>query len=171
MTRKREHLQELVISGILNFFRYRERKSKYFNMYHSYSAESEELMLERGEDHRAFTLLEKTLFQIWMYRCFYRCDYCNYCFMPFQFNYKNIGYAYNKERTQAIENSVKLQEPKKDDSLTNEDVKNSNVLCYENIWVNDGIVTYKLNNGNYAYNPSYLIPRCTRILYRDKALE
>ena len=32
-------------------WKYRLREKKYFNMYHSYSMESEELMLQRGEDH------------------------------------------------------------------------------------------------------------------------
>lgn len=153
------------------FFRYRERKSKYFNMYHSYSAESEELMLERGEDHRALPFWKKRSFKYGCIVAFIVVIIVIIALCLFSSTTKTLDTLTTKKEHKQVENSVKLQEPKKMIRLTNEDVKNSNVLCYENIWVNDGIVTYKLNNGNYAYNPSYLIPRCSRILYRDKALE
>ena len=67
-----------------------------------------------------------------------------------------------KEKTQLV-NSQKLQQNNSNSRiiLDNSDFPEKR-LCYTQIWVNDGVVTYKLNNGNYAYNPSYLIERCSR---------
>lgn len=153
------------------FYEYRERLPKYFNMYHSYSAESEQLMLERGEDHRVLPFWKKRSFKYGCAVAFIVFIIVIIALFLFRSTTKTLDTLTTKKENKQVENSVKLQEPKKMIRLTNEDVKNSDILCYENIWVNDGIVTYKLNNGNYAYNPSYLIPRCSRILYRDKALE
>ena len=47
-----------------DFWEFRERLPKYFNMYHSYSEESEEMMLKRGEDHRVLPFWKKKSFKL-----------------------------------------------------------------------------------------------------------
>ena len=47
-----------------DFWQYRKREPKYFNMYHSYSLESEEMMKERGEDHIFLVFWKRKSFKI-----------------------------------------------------------------------------------------------------------
>ena len=138
------------------FYLYRERYPKYFNMYHSYSEESEALMIERGEDHRVLPFWKKRSFK-------YSCAIFLVVIVMvvialflMKSTTNTIDKLITKKEKIQVENSVKLEQPKKIIRLTNEDVKNGNELCYENLWVNDGVVTYKLNNGNYAYNILFL---------------
>ena len=143
------------------FFEYRERLPKYFNMYHSYSAESEQLMLERGEDHRVLPFWKKRSFK---YGCIVFGITVIIAIIGL-FLLKSSTDALDKLTTkkekQQIENNIKLEQPKTRKLVSNSDYQ-ENKICYTQIWVNDGIVTYKLNNGNYAYNPTYLIERCSR---------
>lgn len=144
-------------------WRYRVRDKKYFNMYHSYSNESESLMLERGEDHKALPFWQTRSFK---YGCIVAVVTVFIVLIGlylFRSTTKTLDtLTTKKEKTQLV-NSQKLQQNNSNSRVI---LDNSyfpeNRLCYTQIWVNDGVVTYKLNNGNYAYNPSYLIERCSR---------
>ena len=144
-------------------WRYRVRDKKYFNMYHSYSNESEALMLERGEDHKSLPFWQTRSFK---YGCIVAVVTVFLVLVGlylFRSTSKTLDtLTTKKEKTQLV-NSQKLQQ---NNSFSRKVLDNSdfpeNRLCYTQIWVNDGVVTYKLNNGNYAYNPSYLIERCSR---------
>lgn len=144
-------------------WRYRVRDKKYFNMYHSYSNESEALMLERGEDHKALPFWQTRSFK---YGCIVAVITVFLVLIGlylFRSTTKTLDtLTTKKEKTQLV-NSQKLQQNNSNSRviLDNSDLP-ENRLCYTQIWVNDGVVTYKLNNGNYAYNPSYLIERCSR---------
>lgn len=144
-------------------WRYRVRDKKYFNMYHSYSNESEALMLERGEDHKALPFWQTRSFK---YGCIVAVVTVFLVLIGlylFRSTTKTLDtLTTKKEKTQLV-NSQKLQQNNSNSRviLDNSDFPEKR-LCYTQIWVNDGVVTYKLNNGNYAYNPSYLIERCSR---------
>ena len=152
-------------------WQYRYRDKKYFNMYHSYSMESEELMLQRGEDHRALPFWKTRSFKFACFCVFLVVVIILFAFYLFHSTTKTLdNLTTTKEKKASFEQTkqIKLQNPTVP-KLTNDDVE---TVCYESIWVNDGVVTYKLNNGNYAYNPSYLIERCGRSFERrnDKNL-
>lgn len=143
------------------FYEYRERKPKYFNMYHSYSAESEELMLERGEDHRVLPFWKKRSFKFGIISFCVVLVLVGLIIYLLQASTKTLDELTNQNlKEQKQSEKVQLQEVKRI-KLSNDDVDK---VCYQSIWINDGIVTYKLNNGKYAYNPSYLIERCGREL-------
>lgn len=141
-------------------WRYRVRDKKYFNMYHSYSNESEALMLERGEDHRALPFWKTRAFKYGCIVAVVSVLMVVICFYLFKSTTSTLDTLTAKKEKKQVENSVKLQQINKI-KIDNSDLPEQR-LCYTQIWVNDGIVTYKLNNGNYAYNPSYLIERCSR---------
>lgn len=151
-------------------WRYRVRDKKYFNMYHSYSNESEALMLERGEDHKALPFWQTRAFKFGCISAAVVAVMVIFGFYLFSATSKTLDKMTTKNEKKQEENSVNLQ-PVKTIHLDNSDFQEQKV-CYTSIWVNDGIVTYKLNNGNYAYNPSYLIERCSRSFDRatDKNL-
>lgn len=142
-------------------WKYRLREKKYFNMYHSYSMESEELMLQRGEDHKFLAFWKTRAFK---YSCIvgvvtvFIISIALYLFKSTTSSLDTL--TKKKEKTQ-LTNLQKLEQIKQPLKLDNSDLPQDR-LCYTQIWVNDGVVTYKLNNGNYAYNPSYLIERCSR---------
>lgn len=145
------------------FYEYRERLPKYFNMYHSYSAESEALMLERGEDHRVLPFWKKRSFKYGCVVAFVSICIVIIGLFLFRSTTKTLDTLTTKKEAKQLVNSQKLQQNKSSSRiiLDNSDFP-ENRLCYTQIWVNDGVVTYKLNNGNYAYNPSHLIERCSR---------
>lgn len=154
-----------------DFWEYRYREPKYFNMYHSYSLESEELMKERGEDHNYLPFWKKKTFKVAII-CF---SILIVIFVILGLLFKNTSDTLNaftksgQKKEQTKEKTLNFQSvPKKIQS--NDDIDEK--LCYTQIWINDNTVTYKLNNGNYAYNPSYLIERCSRSFVRkyDKNL-
>ena len=143
-----------------DFYEYRERLPKYFNMYHSYSAESEALMIERGEDHRVLPFWQKRSFKYGCIVAAITVIMVLIAFYLFKSTASTLDVMTTKKEKQQKENSIKLEQVNKV-KFDNSDFQEQR-LCYTQIWVNDGIVTYKLNNGNYAYNPSYLIERCSR---------
>lgn len=143
-------------------YRVRYRNPKYFNMYHSYSMESEELMLERGEDHRALVWWKTRAFKVLCIIIFLVVLIVGFGVFLFVSTTKTLkGFGTNKPKQETTKQLTQGLQPVKTIKLDNTDDEK---LCYEQIWVNDGVVTYKLNNGNYAYNPSYLIERCSRKL-------
>lgn len=148
-----------------DFWQYRYRDPKYFTMYHSYSEESEQLMEERGEDHKYIIWWKKKSVKI-VFICF---SILFVIFVILGILFKNTTDTLNaftksgQKKEQTKEKSINLQPvPKK--IQPNDDIDEK--LCYTQIWINDNTVTYKLNNGNYAYNPSYLIERCSRSFVR-----
>lgn len=144
------------------FWEFRERLPKYFNMYHSYSEESEEMMLKRGEDHRVLPFWKKKSFKLFCIIAAIMLAMCVITIFLFKSTTSTIDTLTNRKAQELKkDNPLNLENVQKRTLLTNED--NPPKLCYEQVWVNDGTVTYKLNNGNYAYNPSYLIERCSRV--------
>lgn len=141
-------------------YRVRYRNPKYFNMYHSYSMESEELMLERGEDHRALVWWKTRAFKLLCIIIALVVLVLGFGVFLFVSTSKTLN-GFGKKKIEKHETVTTPIQPVKTIKLDNQDYEK---VCYEQIWVNDGVVTYKLNNGNYAYNPSYLIERCSRLL-------
>ena len=145
---------------------YRERLTKYFRMYHSYSEESEEMMLQRGEDHRPLVFWKTRAFKLSVLVIVIVVFMICMVFYLFRATTGTIDNLTQKKAKEIQkENPLSLEPIRNKPALTNSDIEPK--LCYEQIWVNDGTVTYKLNNGNYAYNPSYLIERCSRKLTND----
>ena len=143
-------------------WRYRYRNPKYFNMYHSYSMESEELMLQRGEDHRALPFWRTRAFKYGVIVFCIILVIMGLAFYLFRSTTKTLDTLTTKKDKEQQENSIK-ENPAKSKSKAIYQNFEAPRICYEQVWINDNVVTYKLNNGNYAYNPSYLIPRCPRI--------
>ena len=146
-------------------YQYRFRNPKYFNMYHSYSQESEELMLERGEDHRVLVWWKTKSFKILCLIVFFILVMVGGGVYLLTSTTGALNRLTEKKEKTVSKVAPLVSEPQiKIPSKIVLDNSDYEKICYEQIWVNDGVVTYKLNNGNYAYNPSYLIERCSRKL-------
>ena len=144
-------------------WQYRYREKKYFNMYHSYSMESEELMLQRGENHRALPFWKTRAFKYGVIVFAMTIVMVLIAFFLLHSTTDTIDQLTKKKEKKAA--TEQTQPPKEINSYSQTTYKKIDAprICYEQVWINDNVVTYKLNNGNYAYNPSYLIPRCPRI--------
>lgn len=144
-------------------WRYRYRDKKYFNMYHSYSMESEQLMLERGEDHRALPFWKTRAFKYGVIVFAMTIVMVLIAFFLLHSTTDTIDKLTKKKEKKAATEQTQPQKQINSYSQTTYTKIDAPRICYEQLWINDNVVTYKLNNGNYAYNPSYLIPRCPRI--------
>lgn len=150
-------------------WQYRKRDPKFFSCYSSYV--DAQFMEKNGETHKALGWWQTRAFKfsvavgvllVIMGLIFL------YLFRSTTNTLDNLTTKKPKQEQIKIQNST-LQNPNFH-KFNNSNI--DNVVCYEQVWVNNGVVTYKLNNGNYAYNPSYLIERCGRDLIRrtDKNL-
>lgn len=143
-------------------WRYRYRDPKYFTMYHSYSEMA--FMESRGEDHKYLRFYQSPYFKYYVLVALFML--VGLFFLVYLFsNTKSTLNKLTSEKESVSSGLEEIQKIKVDNSdIVNED------NCYQSMWVNDGVVTYKLRSGKYAYNPNYLIERCSRSLtnYQDK---
>lgn len=150
-------------------WQYRYRDPKYFRLYSSYV--DAQFMEEHGENHKYLGWWQTRAFKFSVAVGVLLVIMGLIFFYLFHSTTKTLDNLTNKKPKQEqtkIQKST-LQNPNFQ-KLNNSDLES--VVCYEQVWINDGVITYKLNNGNYAYNPSYLIERCGRDLIRrtDKNL-
>lgn len=151
-------------------WRYRKRDPKYFSCYSSYV--DAQFMEKNGENHKALGFWQTKSFKFGVVTFIVLAFIGAFALYLFKSTTGTLDNLTTKKEKKTISQQIKkntLQIPTVQ-KLGNSDIEEK--TCYTSLWVNNGVVTYKLNNGNYAYNPSYLIERCGRDLTRrtDKNL-
>lgn len=151
-------------------WQYRFRDPKYFRLYSSYV--DAQFMEEHGENHKYLGWWQTRAFKIGVFIALVIVFCIGLLIYLFSATSSTLNKLTIKEKPKQVQTKIQnstLQNPIFY-KVNNSDIEN--VVCYEQVWINDGVVTYKLNNGNYAYNPTYLVERCGRELIRrtDKNL-
>ena len=145
-------------------WQYRYRDPKYFRLYSSYV--DAQFMEQHGENHKVLGFWQTRKFKILVFMAFVFCICIGLFIYLFSSTSSALDTLTNKDKIKAstfVSSSSKkntLQIPTRFIAPTNSDIEQK--ICYESVWVNNNVVTYKLNNGHYAYNPNYLIERCSR---------
>ena len=123
-------------------------------------------MEQHGENHKVLGFWQTRKFKILVFMAFVFCICIGLFIYLFSSTSSALDTLTNKDKIKAstfVSSSSKkntLQIPTRFIAPTNSDIEQK--ICYESVWVNNNVVTYKLNNGHYAYNPNYLIERCSR---------
>lgn len=146
-------------------WRYRTRDPKYFSCYSSYVDAA--FMEANGENHRPLGFWQKKSFKISVFIGFILVCCVGVLIYLFSSTTSALDTltSKDKQKQKAVPvSSPGLVVPEPKIRLSNDDIEPA--ICYESVWVNNNVVTYKLNNGNYAYNPNYLIERCSRSFVR-----
>ena len=137
-------------------WKYRYRDPKYFRLYSSYV--DAQFMEEHGENHKVLGFWQTTKFKIIVFMGIILLICVGILIYLFTSTTSALDTLTNKEKPKQQQTNIL---PGKRSFVPPPET--STTLCYEQLWVNDGVVTYKLNNGRYAYNPSYTIPRCVHM--------
>lgn len=144
---------------------YRFRDPRFFHCYSSYV--DQQFMESNGENHRYLGFWQTRKFKIGVFIVLVIIVSIVIAFSLLRSTTKTLDNLSKKEKIHSISSNSSSLQQIKPIKLNNSNFSDSKI-CYTQIWVNDGVVTYKLNNGNYAYNPSYLIERCSRSFDRTK---
>ena len=155
--------------GYLNW-QYRFRDPKYFRLYSSYV--DAQFMEKNGENHRVLGFWQTRKFKLLLFMGFVLACCAGLLIYLFSSTTSALDSLTNKKEPQQIEHSQSNPSLSIPSRFVPSNADIEPAVCYESVWVNNGVVTYKLNNGHYAYNPSYLIERCSRIFTKrtDKNL-
>lgn len=140
-------------------WQYRYRDPKYFHCYSSYV--DQQFMSNRGEDHKTLKFWQSKSFKLGCIIFGIVVIMIIIAFSLLNSTSKTLDKLTNEKQTKKT--TTQLEQINKV-KIDNSDIDEK--ICYTQVWINDGVATYKLNNGSYAYNPTYLIERCSRQLTR-----
>lgn len=141
---------------------YRYRDPKYFSCYSSYV--DQQFMESRGEDHRALKFWHTRAFKFTCISLVVVVLMVLLAFYLFKSTTNSLDKLTKTNENKQTKNNEQIIENYKQTKKGLNDYEQNNITCYTQTWVNDGVITYKLNNGKYAYNPTYYIERCSNLL-------